>query len=1015
MKTIGSGMLTEVEVTDEGIPLFMEWMDMIDTQGGIPAHKAAEFWSNMETLFSAMPAASIQELLEQRSDFIIVVMTEINAECFENDSSAWVNCCCVWLRCFAACENALWNDMTEYPAQNMALEILTTVEKPTTSVSELDAKAVGFHVMCVLLKESSFLWTDDAVLQLVSALKVNLAFCGEAGEFSDRFVAVLKQLIVQSAAHKRKNLLAANLLAAAQFMDVTQVFDEALSEMLCKLPFAELWLRVGPLMLRCHAGLCVSASPENATILRDSMQSMRGRHECVATFLIRLFDPSIGDELREPFFESLGAFWISGNACLDAASCAVAKKFLNIGISDRDLDVLGRFHVENGILRGVRTGAGASLPSHADVIATLCAGHSQSNALFAFLHGVSCVYRDLLAEPSMKAFLRCTKAASGASVSSAGSCSCCGGLVKRFSSAEEILSTLCSTVSAIPTLVTESSSLVELYSFIRKALGDFIFDNTEKLSDANCVRAVLSALLALEHRLPRMTPAPSAPTAIAARDISSAFNTAVSAPPTNWLQKIVNARKAAAASHGDSTTEPREKKSGDSSVRSKPRLGKPVVEDIDGLDEFKFEDLRTARGYTGPDRFDDYRQRGLAASDGARGIGRIANSESVSRGDSVNPDSSLDVYLDAPQDVASLDVGYVDYEEMAALKQREAKKAAARPVDLNKFLNLAASSTSGSSASRRHSSASRTPLVRQSSAESNEGIERTNLVEFMRKVAVEKFYLHVLKLPVSSFAAAESQESRFREDFKNLPNPNRFLNDDQYIEYFLPLLLAEVEASLRSEIEKTVLSERRYGAVISAAPVANSAPVNSLKPAPVSAPSIAPSASKDVPLPLSSSANVITPVKAAAISAITANEIKFGLSASINTSNVVIKKRKLGESAPSTESAPATKTIKICATEANSTAKETPQLRDGSMRPPAMNPNSDFRIFSMRCVLVRTRRASDRYSGAYSESIGYSYSSVVAADGMESLDEVQVVASKGRTVSRDDLLLIVKQDSPGLC
>jgi hypothetical protein len=164
----------------------------------------------------------------------------------------------------------------------------------------------------------------------------------------------------------------------------------------------------------------------------------------------------------------------------------------------------------------------------------------------------------------------------------------------------------------------------------------------------------------------------------------------------------------------------------------------------------------------------------------------------------------LDVYQEGPRDVASLDDGFEDYEKIAEEKRKAAMKASSSmTVDMDQllgnFLGPAPSIRSNVSNGNSRIAAPSGSIVRASQNEPSTEHQSSSLSDFLKKVAIDIFYKHVLSIKLRS---SDQTTKKVLE-----PVPNRFIHDDQYIEIFLPLLLAEVESSLRASVDRIMTED----------------------------------------------------------------------------------------------------------------------------------------------------------------------------------------------------------------
>ena len=227
------------------LPVFVEWLGIVDSEGGVPAHKAEELWTNMNILFSRLSDASVVELLSLRDDFILLVMNELDPQNYMCDIVAWTSCCSVFLKCFNCCDNSLWTEATELAAQGMIQDIIGICLAPIAEKHQLGKTTMCFEVLSKLLTNAPFLWSHDDLSEFIRAITTTLSSCESFKEFHPKFVSILQQLMISAAQYARKNLVAATLLQAPHPMDNFQLFDRLFIEALCTLDYVETWKYLG--------------------------------------------------------------------------------------------------------------------------------------------------------------------------------------------------------------------------------------------------------------------------------------------------------------------------------------------------------------------------------------------------------------------------------------------------------------------------------------------------------------------------------------------------------------------------------------------------------------------------------------------------------------------------------------------------------------------------------------------------------------------------------------------------
>lgn len=871
-----SSSTTAVATATEVRVLFSTW---VAEAASSASSEDEAFWRALHEVMRRLPDAFVRELVLGESDVLLLLLNQLGPDRGASATDIWVLCCRIVTRCFDVCGNLIWNlvDWTMADCLRDLLDVLAVLPwymDPGAAVATAEAPLILLARLVMLCHAK---WTEAATKDFCEHLERHVAICSEAGTWSPALKQCVEALALRAVSHLRQRLFEATNISnssvsrgtgtGAKGVDVLEAVDAALIKILCVRCDCGVLASNGLLGLvaSCHAAVCTCPDPAHSPAGSSAphiVELITNRHSAVANFLFHVVQlPSFADN-KTVFAMCTPALLSSANDVIKSAATVLLHRIAALmKPSDSAAfpypKILNKcFIVESDVIIGVLSDGFKQLSalgfSIHDLIGDLIPKTSRDPAelLSSFIVGIEKVFVDICSPTALKAFGRC---------SGVDSCVSCREGVLKFMKTLNLLDLIINTMSRRNVFIeSEIRQIKEICETLQQNLKQ-----PGTATASTCMQKILGkvqTILAESVRALSKVPIISAPVSQYSSNASVVTSATSERKAVDLTSDRGDSREAAAA------VEPSRRSSSSSSESWFSRLAQAKKEVVDEsklkkrrLNEekngFQFQDLRTSKppppppslsnaafskketassrvyGGSGPNTQgrDIRRYWGHEAerddTDGYSSSSRRGGEDDAADGYSINSDrarafigasggdDSLDVYQDGPKDVASLDDGYEDYEKIAEEKRKAASKAAtSMAVDMDQLLgNFLGPPPSmrpnGSSANNKRLGASSSDSVaRRDQSESTEH-QSSTLSDFLKKVAIDIFYKHVLSIKLRS---SDPSSKKVLDTV-----PNRFIHDDQYIEIFLPLLLSEVESSMRAFVDRIMTEDAvraRYGA-----------------------------------------------------------------------------------------------------------------------------------------------------------------------------------------------------------
>jgi hypothetical protein len=834
------------------------------------------FWQGLCEVLRRLPDALVRELVLAESDFLLLLLNQLGSDRGASATNIWTLCCRIFTRCFEVCGNLIWNlvDWTVADCLRDLLDVLAILPWYMDPASAVETAEAPLVLLARLMMLSYAKWPEAATRDFCEHLERHVAICSEAGVWSAALKQCIEALSLRAVSHLRQRLFEAsnvsdsfaagvNIINKDMFAarDALETVDVTLIKILCVKCDCVVLASNGLLGLiaSCHAAVCTCPDPALSSAGSRAPQLVElitNRHSAVANFLLHVVQLPSFSEHSTVFAMCTPALLASANDVIKSSATVLLHRLASLNNHSNEPifpypKILNKcFIVESNVIIGVLSDGFKQLSalgfSVGDLIADLVpkTTSNESQLLSSFLVGIEKVFVDICSPSALKAFARC---------SGSESCvSCREGLLK-FMKTLNLLDMVVMGMSKRKIFIENEIRFVnDICETLQKSLKCTIGVGTGLCKCTQKILVRAQSVLVESHRALSNVMVNSHSVAHSANthDSTAIRLSSLSQRKTIDLISESNENRAIAAAEETTRKNPTESWFSRLAQTKKEDMDASKLQNsrkrrlYDDKNSFQFQDLRTSKPAPVPPPISS-RQRETASSKvygaGAQSRGldirqywghrpegeddegfrstsrpRLGHDRDDASGsysiDSerartfmrATGDDSLDIYQEGPRDVASLDDGYEDYEKIAEEKRKAAMKtSSSMAVDMDQllgnFLGPAPSIRSNTTAGNKRITALSSDVIRADQNASSTEHQSSTLSDFLKKVAIDIFYKHVLSIKLRS---SDQSTKKVLESV-----PNRFIHDDQYIEIFLPLLLAEVESSLRASVDRIITED----------------------------------------------------------------------------------------------------------------------------------------------------------------------------------------------------------------